>query len=193
MNIIEHTIQTLRQQPRAIQWAVLAALGFVLFMIWDMGIAPMTEKWKNEADSLQAKVQQISNSAELVQQFDSINAKISGIGQVEMPAGELQGRQATLKVINDVLKNYSVSQERFGINEGRRLPKNTLSNIAKTKRLESLKVDLDFISTPEVAIEIIALFESSPEIEFVRTVRLTKAPSKKVKVKLTLETWVLGS
>ncbi|MCZ6836324.1 MAG: hypothetical protein O7G85_11165 [Planctomycetota bacterium] len=192
MSIFVNAIQSLRQQPRAIQWSIIAALGIALFLIWDQGIAPITQSWKYKADAIQAKVQQVNSSAELIQKFDALKDKISGIGPIDLPSSEFQGRQAIQKVINNLLKDHVISQQRFGISEGR-MRRGTLASVTGAKRLESLKVDLDFVSTPQESIKIIATLESSPEIEFINTVRMTKAPNKKVKVKLTFETWVLGS
>lgn len=191
MSVFDSAIQQFRKLPRAMRWVVYAAVGFALFLTWDGWIAPTTQELRDEADAIQAKVQEVRNASALIRQFDMIDDEITSIGPVQLPASQLQGRQAIQQVINDTLKNYSITEPSFSITDNR-VRSGTLATVTGTRRLASLKVDLEFIAAPDVAMSIIAEFEANPEIEFIRTLRLTKAPGKKVKVRMTLESWVLG-
>lgn len=192
MPLLEQAIKQYQRQPRAGQWVILAALVFGVFLIWDRAIAPTTANWKREADSIQMKLQQVRSGEELIRRFKALDDEIAGIGSVELPGGEAQGREAILSAINKILRGHSVAEESFSIMDGR-VDRRTLSNVFGTKRLESLKVDLEYVATPEEAVAIISELEANPDIEFIRSIRMNQAPNQKIKVRLTFETWVLGS
>lgn len=192
MPFLERSIKQFRQQPRVGQWIILAAIVFGVFLIWDQGIAPTTARWKREADSIQMKLQQVRAGDELIRRFQALEDEIAGIGAVELPVGEGQGRQAIQSAINEILRGHKVAEESFSITNGR-VDRRTLSSVFGTKRLESLKVDLEYVATPDEAMAIISELEANPDIEFIRSIRMNHAPGKKIKVRLTFETWVLGS
>lgn len=193
MRFLDRVITQLNEQPRAIQWALYAAMGMALFLIWDQAVAPISEQWKRDADVIQTKLQQVRAGADLIDRFDTMKDKISGIGPVEIPPGKKQGQESILRAINEVLRNHTVSDESISTTDGKRFRSGTLSKIAGSKRIESLKVDFEYVATPEVAIAIISELEANPEIEFIRTIRLSKEPNQKIKVQLTFEKWVMGS
>ena len=74
-----------------------------------------------------------------------------------------------------------------------KLRRGTLSRIiAPGEQVERITGDLRFDATPEVAAEIIAELEASPDIDAISNIRMTRQPGpRKVTVDLTVETWII--
>lgn len=191
MSAIRNIHDQLRQQPRAMQWAVYAVFGLALFMIWDQAAAPLAMDFKNRADAIQDKVRQVQAGTRLVREFKSMKSQVAAIGVVKLPGDKARRTSAVQSIVNEILQKYSTSEESFGLKEGR-VSRDTLSSVTGGRRLDALQGDLQFTSTPKVAAAIIAELEADPNIEFIRTIRINKAPGKKVKVRLTLEAWALS-
>ena len=60
------------------------------------------------------------------------------------------------------------------------------------QRLEAIKGEVRFTATPSVTMEVIAELESSPDLDAVTSVRMTKGESGRVNVQLTVMSWVLA-
>lgn len=192
MNTLEKAIQHLHQKPRAMQWTVYGLLAMLLFLIWDQVAWPLTNDWKQRADAIQNDVQQVKASQELLEQFQSLHSQITAIGAVKLPGDKARRISAVQNIVNEILGKYSVSEQSFGITDGR-VKRGTLSNISGIRKLGAIKGELQFTATPDVATAIIAELESDENIEFISVVRLNKVPGRKIKVRLTLEAWVIVS
>lgn len=182
----------LQQQPRALRWSVYALLGMLLFLLWDSIVFPVTENWKSRADLIQLRVDRVREGGDLTAAFERLQDEVRAYGSIELPGPESSGRIELNAAINDILERYSITEESSSVSQSK-VRKGTLGNYAGNKRLESLKLVFDFISSPKDALSIIADLEANPAVEFITSLRITKAPSKKVKVHLTIESWVLGS
>ena len=71
---------------------------------------------------------------------------------------------------------------------GRKLPKSLLPELGG--QLETIRGDLDFEASPEVATELIARLESNPAVESIRSVRISKSGPRKVRVRLVVDRFV---
>lgn len=182
----------LQQQPRALQWSVFALSGLLLFLLWDGVISPVTNGWKSQADLIQTRAERVHDGRVLAASFDRMGNVVRAYGPIELPGPESDGRNELNAAINGILERYSITEESSSVSSSK-VRKGTLGSYAGNKRLESLKLVFDFISTPKDALSIIADLEADPSIEFITNLRITKAPGKKVKVHLTIESWVLGS
>lgn len=192
MSALERVIQQVQQMPRATQWAICALLGLILFLIWDQVAWPLTNDWKQRADAIQNDVQQVKASQDILEQFQSLHSQITAIGAVKIPGDKARRISAVQNIVNEILGKYSVSEQSFGITDGR-VKRGTLSSISGIRKLSAIKGELQFTATPDVATAIIAELESDENIEFISVVRLNKAPGRKIKVRLTLEAWVIES
>lgn len=187
--------------PRAIQWALLAALGIVLFFAWDSQLAPMSARLDRESNEIQAQVDAIRRNRELAEALTRVDrasrpqglgAVVVGLGQVKTPRSAAEGTRAVTDVVNRLMKDHSISDQDFSLRTRGKLPKNVLVQVLNNKRAERLTGELKFSARPEVALAILAELETSPDIEQVASVRMTKDSGGKVKVQFTLEAWVIS-
>ena len=174
------------------QWSVYALLGLLLFLIWDRAAWPLTTDWNQRATAIQDNVRQVRESQELLEQFQSLHSQITAIGAVKLPGDKARRNSAVQNLVNEILGKYSVSEQSLVITDGR-VTKGTLKSVTGSSKLGAIKGELQFTATPDVATAIISELESDEHIEFISVVRLNKAPGKKIKVRLTLEAWVIES
>lgn len=187
--------QQFRQYPRALQWAIIAAFGIVLFLIWNDYIFALGQDWKLKGDAIISQVHEVRDAERLEARFRSIRDSIRSLGPVEVPSEEKQAAAAFDAVVNSLISDKyasEISGENFSKTRGDRLRKGSLPGIIGAgERGEKIRGELEFESTPEVAMKIIADLESSPAIEEITEVRLSKSGNRNVKVKLQMESWII--
>lgn len=184
-----------RQLPRAVQWAGLAAIGIGLFLLYDEHVRPITTTWHDHADEMLKEVGVAAMSENRSRQLRTMREPILGLGAVETPGNEAQGSNALNDAVNDVLKRHSVTRDSFNLRGATRLPRRTLSQIIQTNQLvQRITGDLRFDAAPDEAVAIIAELESSPVIEDISSVRITRVSgTRKVTVDLTVEAWIVSA
>lgn len=181
--------------PRAMQWALLAVLGVMLFFAWDSYIAPLNDRVARRADSIANQVREIRANRSLTEELQRSDLKsvVTAIGPVKPPRSPAAGGAAFTDVITELMKKHGISEQDFSLRSRGKLPKNALVQVLNGKRAERLTGDLKFSAKPDVAVAILAELESSPDIEQVSSVRLTKDQNGKIKVQYTVEAWVIAS
>ncbi|MCZ6492729.1 MAG: hypothetical protein O6933_01480 [Planctomycetota bacterium] len=184
-----------RQLPRAVQWAGLAAIGIGLFLLYDEHVRPITTTWHDHADEMLTEVGEAAKSENRSRQLRAMREPILGLGAVETPSNEAQGSNALNDAVNEVLKRHNVTRDSFNLRGATRLPRSTLSQIIQTNQLvQRITGDLRFDAAPDEAIAIIAELESSPMIEAISSVRITRVSGpRKVTVDLTVEAWIVSA
>jgi len=184
-----------RQLPRAVQWAGLAAIGIGLFLLYDEHVRPITTTWHDHADEMLKEVGEAAKSENRSRQLRAIREPILGLGGVETPGNEAQGSNALNDAVNEVLKRHNVTRDSFNLRGATRLPRSTLSQIIQTNQLvQRITGDFRFDAAPDEAIAIIAELESSPMIEAISSVRITRVSgTRKVTVDLTVEAWIVSA
>ena len=180
--------------PRAAQWLVIAVIGVLAFQLWDMTLRQLNQQWTNEADAIEEDVRTVRNSADLADQFRSraLSEAVLSTGAVELPGTPAEGKDRLNQVVNSLLNEFRVSDDSFVIRSEGKLPKSALKSITNGGRVETIRGNLDFESTPDDATAIIAALESDPAIECLRSLSMTKSAVGKVKVRLVLEAWVIS-
>jgi hypothetical protein len=181
-----------RALPRAGQWAVIAGVGLVGFLLWEATISQWSQEISKQADTMLSKVAQIRAGAKVTDDLEHMGEVIVGLGPVQTPDTQAEGAAKLNRVVNDVLKRHSVSNQSFDMRIRGKLPPTALTGVTDGKRLDRLVGDLKFTAAPTEALAVIAELESSPEIEAINTVRITKDAAQKVKVNLTVESWVIS-
>ena len=184
-----------RQLPRAVQWAGLAAIGIGLFLLYDEHVRPITTTWHDHADEMLKEVGEAARSENRSRQLRTMREPILGLGAVETPGNEAQGSNALNDAVNEVLKRHNVTRDSFNLRGATRLPRSTLSQIIQTNQLvQRITGDFRFDAAPDEAIAIIAELESSPMIEAISSVRITRVSgTRKVTVDLTVEAWIVSA
>ena len=182
------------RMPRALQWALLAIIGFGLFALWDQFLNPLKVSWDKETAAIESSVRDIRNTEAVTSRIQGVKDVVVALGPVDAPTNDREGAAALNVAINEVLKNNGAVNPSFSFRSRGKLSKTALVSITSgSKRIDRLTGDLKFDATPKNAAAIIAALESNPDIEAVDSVRMTRDTAGKVKVHLTLEIWVLTS
>ena len=195
MSRAQNIWQRYRQLPRAGRWAVGAAVLIVLGLLWRDYVLAQTVRWNEAGDKLVADVAEATGVDVRIKGVDALQDSIRALGELERPQEESEAEAAITAAINDVLKRHIVSDDSFNYRGPGKLARGTLSNVLRPgQEAQRVTVDLRFDATPEAAIDIIAELEASPRIEAVSSVHLTKQTSgRKVKVDLTVESWIVSA
>lgn len=178
---------TLSTMPRAIQWAAVAAIAILLFLVWDSYIAPAATWFNDQANEIEAHVREVRN----VQVDGYVKALAPTIGAVQYPDFETASSAAFHAAINGVLSKHGASNPSYSVRNSN-LPATVMGGVTND-RLEKLTGDLKFEATVKNAMAIIAALESSPDVEAITGLRMTKDTGGKVKVQMSLESWVCAS
>jgi hypothetical protein len=189
--------QRFRLLPRAAQWAIIGGGAIVLLYLYSDYVLATANAWNEEANQRQhalAKARMINDSARV---SGSLGDAIKVIGEVEVPDDEAATSAALGQAISDVLKKYQVSNDRFNPATPGKLPRGTMAAILKDREARYISGNLEFESSVESAASIIADLESSPAIESISALRITRsgagAGQRRVNVRLTIESWVMAS
>jgi hypothetical protein len=185
-------VSTFGRMPRALQWALLAAIGFFLFWLWNQFLNPQKDAWDKDAAAIESSVKDIRNTEAVTSKIQGIKDVVVALGPVDAPTSSVRGRDELNDAVNKVLRDNGALNQSFSFRSRGMLSKTALVSItAGTKRIDRLTGDLKFDANPKAAAAIIADLESNPNIEAVDSVRLTRDTGGKVKVHLTVEAWVL--
>ncbi len=195
MTSTQNLWQRFRRLPRAGQWAIAAAVGIALFMVWNDYVLTWARTWNEQADELLADAREAAGGERRLSRVNGLRNTIQGLGPVEPPGSQAQAELALNDAVNEVLKGHRVSDDSFNYRGAEKLPRGTLSQILRAgQRVERITGDLRFDAAPEEAIAIIAELEASPTIEAVSDVRMTlQGGRQKVRVDLTVESWIVSS
>lgn len=182
--------------PRAVQWALLAASGIALFIMWDSWIGPIVENLDRQAETISNDVRSIRAARDLADDLrkPDLAGIVTAVGAVTPPRNPATGTNSFTAVVNELMKKHGITDQDFSLRTRGKLQKNALIGVLPAgKRAERLTGDLKFSAKPDVAVAILAALESSPDIEQVSSVRMTKDQNGKVKVQYTLEAWVTAN
>ncbi len=178
--------------PRAGRWAVAAAIGAAVFLVWDAAIRPVADSWNSRADEMLADARRAGDGARRRQQVTGLADPIRALGAVEKPGDEPQGTSDLHAVVNEVLKRHRVTKDSFNYRGATKLPRGSLAKVIHPKkRLERITGDLRFEATQEDTMAIISELEGSPLVESISSVRLTRQSGpRKLTVDLTVDAWI---
>ena len=194
MSVTETIWQRFRSYPRAMQWALLAAVGIAGFLLWDQFVWSQAATWNDQADRILARVDEVVKTNERRRQIRSLENPIRAIGAVERPGSQAQAGPTLTRTVNDILHKHGASKDNFSQRTPAKLKRGLLAEIVGPNgRLERLTADLRFNAAPEAATAIIADLESRPEIEAISSLRITRHGGvARVTVDLVLEAWITG-
>lgn len=191
-------MQTLLQQyqkmSRVMRLATLAAVGLALYFLWDNSIRPATDILKRDADAIASNVSELQRIEAEAERLKNLNkALVWNIGPVRPPVAVAEGSKQFNDVVLNVLQKHGATNTNFSSRSRGKLPRSALVTYANGRRIDRLTGDIKFDASPEKAAAIIAELEASPHIESVTSLRLARDTGRKVRVTLTVETWVLAT
>ena len=181
-------VQRFKELERVWQWVILAVTFLVIFLIWSEGIAPIGDAWAERSDQIELDLQRTSGAIEI----DRSAASAAMIyGAVELPNTKAQGSLELTEVVQGILADNGITNDTFYQSQSTNIKTGTLPGLARPgEKMERIKGELDFESTPAKAMSIISQLEQSPIIEAVSYVSIRKEVAGKIRAKLTLEAWV---
>ncbi len=184
--------QRFRQLPRAIQWAAYAAAGMALFIGVNDYLWKQAEHWSTEADRIEMKFQSVRDGQNIADQLLSMRNPLVAHGEIRIPEQAGEGGPALDAAVTAVMNRHSIRHT-----YDRRAPvrlKGSLATIKDGDEAQSISAELRFEASPEDAMAVIAQLESSPDIEAISNVRITRITgARRLKVQLTLEAWVFSN
>ena len=181
-------VQRFKELERVWQWVILAVAFLVIFLIWSEGIAPIGDAWAERSDQIELDLQRTSGGNEI----DRSAASAAMIyGPVELPNTKAAGSLELTEVVQGILADNGITNDTFYQSQSTNIKTGTLPGLARPgEKMERIKGELDFESTPAKAMSIISQLEQSPIIEAVSYVSIRKEGAGKIRAKLTLEAWV---
>ena len=193
MSATDTLIQRVQAMPRAIQWLVLAAVGFVLFLLWDSVIRPLCVEFDKTSSRIESQLNEIRDGRNVTKDLRASAMKntVVSLGAVAKPEpiDDVSGKLNTL--VNETLKKHAATNPNFSARTRGKLPNNALTSIRQGGRIDRYTVDLKFEATPQAAAAIIADIESSPAVHSINSIRMVRDTGGKVKVTLAFEAWTL--
>lgn len=186
--------QRFRQLPRALQWAVYAAVGMGGFVVVNDHIWKQAAEWRRQADSIQADLQAVQDGRSIADKLLKMQDTIVAHGRVSIPDSDdaEAGSDAFNATVTAVLKAHAVRKDSFDRRDLSKLKLDHPSFVPAGQEAHYISGDLRFEASPDEAAAVIAELESSPDIEAVTSVRMTRlGGARRVKVQVTLEAWVL--
>jgi hypothetical protein len=193
MSSLLQTIQArLEPLPRALRWALYAAVGMVLFFAWDGLVRPASDDLYERVQRMESNLASLRSSARLTREFNSMSATVVALGSVGLPGDLADGQAALSRAVNEIRNDFTIQNDSFRMRSGGRVNAR-LTGVQPGKQVQELAGEFKFDASKEDATAIIARLESDPDIEAIRRLSITRLGSNKVQVNMTLEAWVLGT
>lgn len=186
-------IEQFKRLPRAWHAAALAAALLVAWWCCEETVWAWARSYSDEAARLEELLDRGRNQSTRL--TGSLRESVVAFGPARVPFNAAEGSARLGSAVNDVVKGHTVSNFSFDTRTGGKLPASALSGVLPgNARAERVVGEVQFESTPDEAFKIIAELDSRPEVDGISSIRMTRVDaSKKVKVKLVVEAWVLGS
>lgn len=188
------------QLPRSMRWLLIAVLVVVGVFVVDDYVWSQAREWRDQAARLESDLAAARAASTRLAEVDRMKAAIENLGPVRVPRPlpDAEGRDtaALNNAVNEVLKKYPVSNDRFDAKGVNRLPTGVLLGlISGNQRAAYVSGELKFEGNPDDVIAIIADLEASADIDAVSTVRIAKATgaARRLSVTLTVEAWTISA
>jgi len=191
-------IERWKQQPRAMQWAILAALGLAAFYGLVDPLLEATEKVKSRADAKAAMLDQYQQNRQALETADkTVALGVSRLGNIEMPI-ESESRAVDFnRMIDDVLSRQDLGDRS---STSRTVPLGNNSALAgvidASLKVDRLVTELQLTGQPEAIAQIIADLERNPLVTTISRVQMRKAEGRdsgrNIRASISVETWVLS-
>jgi hypothetical protein len=189
-----------KELPRAVRWALGAAVLLLAFVAWDDNVRPIAEDWNRQADAIERQLAEAREAEQLVRAIRARRQLVESLGPVEIPGPDDDGREALHSLVVDIVRSYpSVRNDSFNLGGGAdRLPAAVSQRLLAAsgqagRRLVRISGDLRFDAEPEDAVAIVADLEARPEVETVSLVRMLRKDGRTVGVTIDLNAWVVQS
>ncbi len=188
-------VDRVRRWPRWLQMAGLAGTLLVGWWICQDTVWSVASSYSEQAEDLRRLLgrgrEQLDSGLRSVQ--DSVVAH----GQVLPPRRSAEGSAALAQAATRIISSHQpgVTNFKYDARSGGRFPQSALRGVLPAgQRVERVLGEIEFEAAPAIVSKILSELEASPDIDAIASVRLNRIDaSKKLRVKLVLEAWVIGS
>ena len=187
-------LQSLLQQvsiwPRAMQWAFWAAICTLAFLFWDSTVAVLGDDWAAQVAKKERQINELNLPTSL---SSTVKNAVASFGPVELPREKADGASALTNAVHEILGKHAVEEVEYTRTKTNRMNSTALAGIKTAgEQIEKIIGDIRFEATQEEVLDVISEFESSPWIDAVTNIRLTKKGSRSIRVDLSVEAWVVS-
>ncbi len=191
MQSAERLLAQVSSWSRAMQWAFWASTFTIAFLIWDATVAELGASWAAEVEQ---KEQQLTELQRPTTMTSSVRSVVTSFGEVELPRMKSDGATALTDAVHDILGNHKVKNDDYTRTKTNRMKSGSLPGIVSSgEHIEKIIGDISFEATQEEVLHVIADLESSPWIDSVSNVRLSKEDGRMIRVDLSVEAWVVAT
>ncbi len=178
--------------PPLWKFAGSAVLILLVYLVAEDFIWPTVDDWRKEADRIELL---LDESAVIQKRVDrKLKGIVTSLGPIDVPRSPNLGAERLEATVNDIVQGQSVQGYTLKTRPGSRVQASaSLRSIAGGGKVERVLAEVEFVSKPEFAVEIVRELEAEPGIESIDELRLTRIEdSGTVEVKLVVEAWVTG-
>ena len=190
-NQFQLLLERISTWSRAMQWAFWAGVLTMTFLVWDATIADIGAQWSAKAVAIEMQIQKVNRPLVLT---SSDKNNISTFGNVALPRVKSNGTAEMTDAVHAILVAHSVKNDEYTRTKTSRMKTGSLTGIAKSgQQIEQIIGDIRFEATQEDVLKVIADLESSPAIDTVSDIRLSRKEGRFIRVDLSVEAWVIAS
>ena len=187
---IERFLSQISTWSRAMQWAFWAGTFTLAFLVWDTTVAELSATWAAEAEQKEVQIEELRRPTTLT---STVKNAVTSFGEVELPRKKADGASALTEAVHEILGNHNVKNDEYERTKTNRMKSGSLPGIsASGEHIEKVIGDIRFEATQEEVLNVIAEFESSPWIDTISNVRLSKQDGRMIRVDLSVEAWVVS-
>jgi len=187
---VQNFLDQIATWARAMQWAFWTATFTILFLVWDATVAELGDSWSAQIDAKEVQLEELRRPTTLT---SSVKSAVTSFGEVELPREKSDGATALTEAVHDILGRHRVKNDEYTRTKTSRMKSGTLPGISESdEQIEQVIGDIRFEATQEEVLSVISEFESSPWIDAISNVRLTKQEGRMIRVDLSVEAWVVS-
>lgn len=183
-----------RAYPVSIQ-ALIVLLALVAGgLMWHDFVWNTAQAWNGEIDQ---KLAQLNEAAGRRTSLDApLQQAIVALGPVAMPKDEEEAAEQLYAAVSEILNRHRVTGHGISPKATVKLPRGTLASVLdENQAVERRVYEIKFNASPEVFINVVTDLERSPQIESVRTARVSRSTDPRtpntLTVNLAVEAWSL--
>ena len=190
MQRVQLMLNQVNTWSRAMQWAFWAAIVTIAFLLWDATVAELGADWEAQVQTKEKQLAELQRPTTLT---SSVKSAVSSFGEVELPREKSVGATAMTEEIQDILSRHRVQNDEYTRTKTNRMKSGSLPGISSSgEQIEQVIGDIRFEATQEEVLKVISELESSPWIDAVSNLRLTKQDGRMIRVDLSVEAWVVS-
>ena len=184
------------QLTPVMRFGVVALVAIFGFLIWDATVRPAYADVQDQVADVQQDIEKLRQDRRLRNDIRSVSPAIRTLGRIELPGSDDAETRKLQDLVHRVIGEFAsdIAEFEFQQRPGQKLRPLAMSRLlGPDEDILRFEGTVRFETSPERAMEIIARFEASPDLEAITKVSIDKVGNKKVRVNLSLEAWAVVS